>query len=440
MPVKPRSHLSDIAASRLRPQDADYMVRAGPNLFLRVRVSGAKTLVYRYSQGGRTRELKIGDYADPGAVRDVAEGVVLVSLAEGRRRASEMHAQRRDPLRPVDPSAAKARRQAAAMTIDDLADEFQARVIEREHRRPAWNRWVYATYLKGQLGKVAVRDVDRGMVHKALDPVVLRGASVAANRALLNLKKLLAYAVKRQYIERNPLAEMQRADVGGREAPRDRVVSFAELRALWRDTAERSPPTLAWQTRLVIRLLMLTGSRVGETLLAEWSHVDTDAGVWSIPKENTKAGRSHVVFLGDEAKAVLAEARALSGTRRYIFQADGDRDEPVRRHSINRALARLQARPVKDKPAKHELSAIPQSEGAFTTHDLRRAFASHVGEFTAPHVVERMLNHAPQGLAAIYNRALLAEQCEEAWHEWGRRLRALVHAENVTAISKRKRA
>jgi integrase len=49
-------------------------------------------------------------------------------------------------------------------------------------------------------------------------------------------------------------------------------------------------------------------------------------------------------------------------------------------------------------------SRLKRSGVTWTPHDLRRTFATRVAELTPPHVVEKLLNHSIQGVAAIYNR------------------------------------
>ena len=46
---------------------------------------------------------------------------------------------------------------------------------------------------------------------------------------------------------------------------------------------------------------MLTGQRRGELALARWKNVDLKAKTWTIPNEDAKAGKGHVVPLTDWA-------------------------------------------------------------------------------------------------------------------------------------------
>jgi integrase len=58
-------------------------------------------------------------------------------------------------------------------------------------------------------------------------------------------------------------------------------------------------------TARALQFLMLTGTRTGETLGAQWSEIKDD--VWTIPDERMKAGVEHRVPLSPQAMAILAQ-------------------------------------------------------------------------------------------------------------------------------------
>jgi integrase len=66
----------------------------------------------------------------------------------------------------------------------------------------------------------------------------------------------------------------------------------------------------------------------------------------------------------------------------------------------------------------------------WTLHDLRRTFATNLAALdAAPHVVERLLNHASgtiSGVAAIYNRFQYAAQMRDAIEMWEKHLKKLL--------------
>src|SRR4029077_643314 len=91
---------------------------------------------------------------------------------------------------------------------------------------------------------------------------------IAANRALSILKTALRFAVDAGYLEISPVDRLSNELVGGADTSRDRVLSDEELRRLRQASSTHTP---------LLRFLLLTGQRIGETQRATWSHVQVPA-------------------------------------------------------------------------------------------------------------------------------------------------------------------
>jgi integrase len=63
--------------------------------------------------------------------------------------------------------------------------------------------------------------------------------------------------------------------------------------------------------KLAIEFLVLTAARSGEVRLAEWSEIDLEGAVWTVPAGRMKGKVEHSVPLSGRAVAVLREARKL---------------------------------------------------------------------------------------------------------------------------------
>jgi integrase len=62
-----------------------------------------------------------------------------------------------------------------------------------------------------------------------------------------------------------------------------------------------------------IRLILLTGCRPGEAMLATWSQLDAQPGFWIKPSSHTKQRREHRLPLGAPALQLLADIRGRRG-------------------------------------------------------------------------------------------------------------------------------
>jgi integrase len=180
--------------------------------------------------------------------------------------------------------------------------------------------------------------------------------------------------------------------------------------------------------------------RVGEVGGARASELggldDEAAAVWTIPGKvmrkgkvvalngrTTKAGREHSVPLSRQAVALFRRALDLAGDdAEFVFPAHAERRPAARppaqghldRHSISRAMARLRG--------KFEID----QEG--TSHDMRRTCATWLGEQgIRPDAIERILNHAPQGVTRKhYDHSRLEPMVREALQLWADHVDAMV--------------
>ncbi len=100
------------------------------------------------------------------------------------------------------------------------------------------------------------------------------------------------------------------------ERSRQRFLSDAELDRLGsllsdlEETGQERPTVIA-----AIRLLLLTGMRLGEVLGLEWRFVDLQRGLIALP--DSKTGQK-AVFLNDAAIAVLSNVQRVRGNP-YVF-------------------------------------------------------------------------------------------------------------------------
>ena len=78
--------------------------------------------------------------------------------------------------------------------------------------------------------------------------------------------------------------------------------------------------TVPLAVRLAFEFLVLTAARWGAVRWAEWTEIDRDEGVWTVPARRTKANREHRVPVCDRAMEILDEARTLvEGTSPFLF-------------------------------------------------------------------------------------------------------------------------
>ncbi len=138
-----------------------------------------------------------------------------------------------------------------------------------------------------------------------------------------------------------------------------------------------------------------------------WDLIDED-GVWTIPAEVAKNGRTHKVPLSKQALAVIeAQARCSE----WVFPSNTDHSEPIARFRISRLTKRLVI-------GDH-----------FTAHDLRRTCATNLSQLGVDDAtIARILNHswADRNITSVYNRWGKLPEMRLALERWGSRLEQIV--------------
>jgi integrase len=140
----------------------------------------------------------------------------------------------------------------------DLANGPEVRrIIEREFVKP----W----------GSRPVTDIRPEEVAAAIRAIVERGAPYGARNAFAYLRRLFRWAlgVHEFGLVASPLERLSLRDLIGAPEARERVLTDAELRAVW-----KAADGLAFPFGPFVRMLILTGQRLVEVSDMSWSEVD----------------------------------------------------------------------------------------------------------------------------------------------------------------------
>jgi integrase len=85
---------------------------------------------------------------------------------------------------------------------------------------------------------------------------------------------------------------------------------------------------------LALELLILTATRTGEVIEANWSEFDLDTKVWTIPAERMKAGKEHRVPLNTRAMEILEHLKTIRVNSYLRISAHRDRPFQVNDRSF----------------------------------------------------------------------------------------------------------
>ncbi|NOX40198.1 MAG: tyrosine-type recombinase/integrase [Alphaproteobacteria bacterium] len=357
---------------------------------VRVLPSGTRTYQIQYRKGGRTRRASIGRHGNITVeqARDRAK-VIMGELSRGQNPVEEIARHRRAP------------------TVSALCDRFfDDHVLERckpstqsEYRR-ALDR-----FIKPAIGNFKIVDVQRRDIadlhHK------FRDIPYQANRTLGVLSKMfnLAEVWGLRPDGSNPCRHVPKY----REKKRERYLSEGELLRLGQtlaDVEEDGSETV--YVVAAIRLLILTGCRLGEIQKLEWEFIKGDT--MALPDSKTGARR---IPLPEAAREVLSALPRLSGNPYVIVgivegQHATDMQRPWRRIRERAGLSDVRI------------------------HDLRHSYASSaISAGTDLALLMRLLGHTQIQTTMRYAH-LYDAPVRNAAEENANRLSALVGRPNVT--------
>lgn len=92
-------------------------------------------------------------------------------------------------------------------------------------------------------------------------------------------------------------------------------------------------------TRMALRLLALTFVRTIELRRATWDQIDFNNALWSIPAQNMKMRRPHLVPLSTQSLQLLQQLQQKTGQQPYLFpnarQPERMMDSTTLNHAIN---------------------------------------------------------------------------------------------------------
>ena len=361
-----------------------------------------KSWIYRYRRHDRTRgQIKLGEYP-------------RMSLAQARDAWSEAKKIRDDPKRGdprVERAALAAQAQAErarGYTVREMLEDYfrlhAAKLAKGVEQERMLRHDVLASWGRRSAADVSARDV------VDLAEKIAKRAPRVAGMTVSALRQAFRLAIERRRLEGlNPCSGVKT----GQSKPRARALDERELKALleWLPGAR-----LSANVRDALRLQLLTGTRSGEVVGAEWDEIDLDAAIWTQPARKAKNGREHRVMLSRQAVELLKGRHDLSA--RWVFPSRGDR--PLLQKAIGVAQYGVrESCPVKD----------------WTVHDLRRTALTGLARLGCPRVVQdRIANHADRSIAAIYDRHSYDTEACEWLARWAAYLDAISAGTNVVPL------
>lgn len=398
--------LTDVAIRNAKARAKPYKLAAGGGLYVLVTPDGGKYWRLKYRFAGKEKLLALGVYPD-------------VRGAEAREKRDAAKHQLKEHL---DPSAVRKAQKYATATA--TANTFEA--IAREWIELQRNRWTadHAARVLGSLEDEVFLDLGARPISDIMAPELLatlrkieaRGALETAQRVLQRCDAVFRYAVTTGRAERSPAADLKGALKAPKRSNRA-ALSAADLPEFLRKLDAYDGQL---QTRLALKLQVLTWVRPGELRAAEWAEFDVDKAEWRIPAERMKMRAPHVVPLSRQAIAVLEELRPLTGKGRFLFPNQHTPGACISDNTMLYALYRM---------GYHSRA---------TGHGFRATASTILNEQGwRADAIERQLAHAERNkVRAAYHRSEYLEERRKMMQAWADFIDGLGAGANVSPIKK----
>jgi len=380
---------------------------------------------------------------------EYTEGLLSKARADAREVLDEMR-------RGVDPKQKRALAHAEALAVQERADKAQverransfASVAEDFIKRHVLAKDKGKLKLKsGNEVAAAIRrelipawrdrpisEISRRDVVKLLEKVVDEDRPYIAHHLLAYLSKLFNWAIVRDVygLNASPVTRGMAKEIIGAKKPRQRVLSDAELREIWRATEETPYPFGPF-----VRMLLVTGQRLREVANATWAEFDLDRALWTIPPERMKGDAAHEVPLSPLALEILRSFPKDDNRPRnpsaYVFSTMAGK-APISGFSKAKILL---DRLLAERRAKAAAAAgdEPAVLLGWVFHDARRTVRTNLSSLPVPDIVaELVIAHAKPGLHKVYDQHAYREEKKRALDLWAAKLLSIVEPDTNNNI------
>ncbi|MBB4114552.1 integrase [Rhizobium sp. BK226] len=383
--------LTDVQIRNAKKSEKPYKLPDGKGLYLYVSTAGGKSWRFDYAYFGKRKTLTLGAYP-------------ALGLAEARGRRDEAKKKLSEGL---DPSLAKKREQLAAKaaagnTFGLIADEFIAKLRRDKRAEPTIdkNTWMLKVLAK-KLSQYPITQISAKDVLDVLNVIEKSGRVESALATRAAIGRVFRFAIATARAENDPTSALRGALQRHVPVSHPALTNRKELGGLMRAIYGYN----GWPSLVAaLKIQALCFARPGETRSMEWSELDLENAIWTIPAAKTKMRREHHVPLSRQAIEVIKHMRDVFGDKPQVFPSMMSGKALLSENSMNSALRRMGV-----------------GEDQHTAHGFRSSASSILNEsgLFSPDAIEAQLAHLDtREVRRIYNRASYWGERERMMQWW----------------------
>jgi len=323
--------LTDIAIRTAKPRETEYKLADTGGLYLLVTPAGGKLWRLKFRVDGKERKLALGRYPE-------------IGLAEARKRRD---AAREQLALGNDPAREKQRQKIQAQLSSDNTFSAIAAEYCSKRKRDGEKRWAPSTAIRCEfllsrleltLGRLPIADIEPADVLAAVRKMESKGKLESARRTLQLASSVFRYAVATARLASDPTRDLRGALTAPTVSHYGAITDAKRVGELLRSIDDYEGSGI---TRLALQIAPHVFVRPGELRHAEWSEIDLEAGLWTIPAGKMKMRKPHHVPLSRQSVELFREVQSVTGPAGYVFPSVRTRSRPMSENTINAGLRRL---------------------------------------------------------------------------------------------------
>jgi integrase len=261
-----------------------------------------------------------------------------------------------------------------------------------------------ANHIKPYLAHLAIDEINEGQIDQYwFTPIQSKLALSTIALATVTINAMFTWATKLKLISKNPVDKLSIANFT-HQRPATKVGQLTEVKLKHCLQKLNEHPM---KSQLLLVMLLLHGTRIGETTKARWDAFDFDNSLWRIPASDTKTKKPHVLPLSSEA------TEWLKAYKRYQYRN-------------NRSTYLFPQKSNKRKPQSANVSSrliSSMGKGEWTAHDIRKYARSRWLENGVDYLIgELLLNHSLSKLDQSYIQTTAMNLCRDALVQWSETL------------------
>jgi integrase len=266
-------------------------------------------------------------------------------------------------------------------------------------------------HIKPYLAHLNIMSINNGLIDTHwFIPIQSKLALSTISLALVTLNAMFTWATKLKLISKNPVEKLSIANFTHQRP----MVKVGRLNDKKLKACLANLSSLPIEKQMLLVLLLLHGTRIGETTKARWEDFDFDKMLWRIPASDTKTKKPHTLPLSPIAKLWLKAYRRyqyMNKRSKYLFPQQTNRRKSQSPNISSRTISNI-------------------AKGGWTAHDIRKYARSGWLENGVDYIIgEILLNHSLSKLDQSYIQTTAMNLCRDALTQWSEHLKGFGLAE-----------